>query len=92
MKKIKNLSILAVAALALNSCTVIAPVTASRAEIGDKRGVSETTVVLGIEFNKAYGVKEAADNGKITSAIATVDEKVTNYLLFKKKQLIVTAK
>ena len=92
MKKIKNLGVLVVAAIALNSCTVIAPVTASRAEIGDKRGVSETTVVLGVELNKDYGVKDAANNGKITSAIATVDEKVTNFLIFQKKQLIVTAK
>lgn len=92
MKKLKNVGIIAVAALALTSCTVIAPVTASRAEIGSKRGVSETTVFLGIEFNKNYGVKDAATNGKISSAIATVDEKITNYILFCKKELIVTAK
>jgi len=92
MKKIKNVGVLAVAALALTSCTVITPVTASRAEIGQKRGVSQTAVFFGIEFNKNYGVKDAANNGKITSAIATVDEKVTSYLIFKKKELIVTAK
>lgn len=90
MKKINFLALFA--ALALTSCTVIAPVTASRAEIGSLRGVSETVVFLGIEFNGNYGVKEAATNGKIKSAIATVDEKTTNYLLFQKKQLIVTAK
>jgi len=92
MKKLKNVGVLAVAAIALTSCTVIAPVTASRAEIGAKRGVSVTTVVLGIELNKDYGVKDAANNGKITSAIATVDEKVTNYGFYQKKELIVTAK
>lgn len=90
MRKVNFIAI--VAALALTSCTVIAPVTASRAEIGDLRGVSETTVVFGIELNKNYGVKEAANNGKIKSAIATVDEQTTNYILFQKKQLIVTAK
>ena len=92
MIKLKNVGVLAVAAIALTSCTVIAPVTASRAEIGAKRGVSVTTVVLGIELNKDYGVKDAANNGKITSAIATVDEKVTNYGFYQKKELIVTAK
>jgi hypothetical protein len=90
MRKINILAL--VLSMALTSCTVIAPVTASRAEIGDLRGVSETTVFFGIELNKNYGVKEAATNGKIKSAIATVDEKVTNYVLFQKKQLIVTAK
>ena len=92
MKKLKNVGLVAAAALALTSCTVIAPVTASRAEMGAKRGVSETTVFLGIELNKDYGVKDAAKNGKITSAIATVDEKVTSYIIFQKKELIITAK
>jgi len=90
MKKLKVIA--AVAALALTSCTVIAPVTASRAEIGSLRGVSKTSVIFGIELNKEYGVKDAANNGKIKSAIATVDEKITNYILFQKKELIVTAK
>jgi len=93
MKQMKKLGFISVVvALALTSCTVIVPVTASRAEIGKLRGVSETAVFLGIEFNKNYGVKEAANNGKIKSAIATVDEKITNFIIFKKKQLIVTAK
>jgi len=48
MKKLKNVGLVAAAALALTSCTVIAPVTASRAEIGPKRGVSHTSVFLGI--------------------------------------------
>ncbi len=90
MKKIYIIATLAT--LSLTSCTVIAPITASRAELGTARGISETTSFLGIEFNKNYGVKEAANNGKIKTAIATVDEKVTNYYIFKKKQLIVTAK
>jgi len=90
MRKINFIAI--VATLALTSCTVIVPVTASRAEIGNLRGTSETTVFLGIEFNKNYGIKEAAKNGKIKSAIATVDEKISNYIFFQKKQLIVTAK
>ncbi len=90
MKKINFMAV--VLSIALTSCTVIAPVTASRAEIGNLRGVSETTVFFGIELNKDYGIKDAANNGKIKSAIATVDEKVTNYIIFQKKELIVTAK
>ena len=53
MRKINILAL--VLSMALTSCTVIAPVTASRAEIGDLRGVSETTVFFGIELNKKFG-------------------------------------
>jgi hypothetical protein len=43
-------------------------------------------------LNSKYGIKDAAKNGNITSAIATVDEKTTSFLLFSKKTIIVTAK
>ncbi len=79
--------------LNLISCTVIAPITASSAEIGSLRGTSNTTVLFNsIYLNKNYGIKEAADNGNIKSAIATIDEKTTSFLIFSKKTLIVTAK
>ena len=45
-----------------------------------------------IFLNKDFGLKQAAKNGKITSAIATIDMKTTNYFFFSKRELIVTAK
>jgi hypothetical protein len=91
-KKIKYL-IASFVMLNLMSCTVIAPITASRAEIGSLRGTSKSTVLFNsIYLNKNYGIKEAANNGNINSAISTVDEKTTSFLLFSKKTLIVTAK
>lgn len=91
--KNKILKLLAgVLVVALASCTVTMPVTVSNAPIGSKKGVSETVVVLKfIYLNNEYGIKEAAKKGKITGAIATVDEKTTNMILFSKKELIVTA-
>ncbi len=91
----KTIKYLVASLLMLNliSCTVIAPLTASRAEIGSLRGKSESAVLFGsIYLNKNYGIKEAANNGNIKSAIATVDEKTTSFLIFSKKTLIVTAK
>lgn len=93
MKRI--LSKIAIASLLLvfaSSCAITVPVTVSRAPIGNKKGVSESIVILGVLYlNGKYGVKDAANKGKISSAIATIDEKTTNYLLFAKKELIVTA-
>lgn len=69
------------------------PKAVSNAPIGDKKGVSSSVVIFGtIYLNGNYGVKEAAKNGKITGAIATVDEKTTSYVFFMKKELIVTSK
>lgn len=83
-------SVIAVAAV-LTSCSVTVPVTASAASMGAKVGTSETVVLFGtLYLNKNYGVAEAAHNGKIKGGVATVDLKTTNYLLFAKKQLIVT--
>lgn len=91
-KTIKYL-VASIMVLNLVSCTVIVPVTASRAEIGSLRGTSTSIVLFNTIFlNKNYGIKEAANKGKIKSAIATVDEKTTSYLIFSEKTLIVTAK
>jgi hypothetical protein len=93
MKAINKVLMCGLLAVAVSSCTITAPLTASTAEIGDKRGESETVVLFGaIYLNKDYGVKQAAENGKITSAIATMDVRTTNFLIFSKKALIVTAK
>jgi hypothetical protein len=93
MKIVKRFIIGCIAIVMVSSCTVILPVTASRAEIGDKKGVSTSAVLFGVIYlNKDYGIKDAAKNGNITSAIATVDEKTKNMLFFQVKELIVTAK
>jgi hypothetical protein len=93
MKKNLNRIIMsAIVTIAFASCTVISPVAISRAELGDSQGISETISVFGILFNGNYGVKEAAENGFINSAIGAIDEKTTSYFFFSKKQLIVTAK
>lgn len=92
MKSISKFLLVAMVAMIVASCSVTVPVTVSKAEIGDLRGVSKSTVFMGIYFNKKYGIKEAAKKGGINSAIATVDEKTINYIIFQKKELIVTAK
>ena len=80
-------------AAAMSSCTVTMPVAISDAPIGGKRGVSETNVLFGVIYtNGNYGIKEAAENGKITGGIGAIDEKTTNYLVFAKKELIVLGK
>lgn len=76
----------------MTSCAVIVPVGVSDAPIGSKRGVSKSVVVLGTMYlNKNFGIKDAANNGKITGAIATIDKKTTNFIFFQKVELIVTA-
>jgi len=93
MKNLNKILFAGLAAIVLSSCTVTLPVAVSNAEIGEKRGVSESTVLFGVIFlNGEYGVKEAAKNGGISTAIATVDEETKNMIFFAKKKLIVTAK
>ena len=99
MKNLKN--IIAVSALALTfaSCSITYPYTATNNPIGGKTGVSKTSIIFGVAnehnlgagivTNKDYGVVEAAKKGKIDK-IATVDIKVTNYVIFKKAEIIVT--
>jgi hypothetical protein len=92
-KSIKSIFIASFFIVAISSCTVVKPVTISNAEIGDLRGKSNSIVLFGsVYLNSKYGIKDAANNGNITSAIATVDEKTTSFLLFSRKTMIVTAK
>ena len=92
MKKLTTLFIASALTFMVSSCSTTMPVAASKAEIGQSRGTSSTVVFLGVYLNSEYGIKEAATNGNISSAIATVDEKVTNFIIFQTRQLIVTAK
>jgi len=91
-KRILNIIIGTACTAVLASCAITLPVAVSNAPIGDKKGVSSTIVFGGIYFNGNYGVKDAASKGKITGAIATIDEKTSNFVFFAKKELIVTSK
>lgn len=92
-KSFKSIFIASFFIFGISSCTVVKPVTISKAEIGDLRGKSNSIVLFGsVYLNSKYGIKDAANNGNITSAIATVDEKTTSFLLFSRKTMIVTAK
>ena len=97
MTKLKSLTLVAIVAL-LSSCSVTMPYAATNNAIGSKRGTSET-ILLGVAnsnmlssgyvFNKKYGVLDAVKDGGLTT-VATVDIKVTNYILWKKAEIIVT--
>lgn len=89
MKKLSIFGVVAAAAI-LSSCSVTMPLSVSAAPIGAKKGSSATVVFCGIQFNKAFGISEAAKNGKITAGVATVDLKTTNYILWVKKEIQVT--
>lgn len=99
MKNLKNITFIATLAIIFASCSVTYPYTATNNPIGSKRGVSKTTIIFGganehnlgagIVTNKNYGVIEAAKKGKVDK-IATVDIKVTNLILFRKAEIIVT--
>jgi uncharacterized protein involved in high-affinity Fe2+ transport len=91
MKKVKYIASIAFLSAILSSCSVTVPVAVTEVPIGAKKGVSETNVLFGyIQLNKNYGIAEAAKKGKITGGISTVDVKFTNYIVFGKKELIVT--
>lgn len=91
MKNVKYLASTAVLAALLSSCSITTPLAVTELPIGPKKGISETKVIFGvIELNKDYSVAEAAKKGKITGGISTVDVKYTDYIIFGKKQLIVT--
>lgn len=91
--------LLAVVGLLLASCSTIVPYTATNNPIGDKVGKSRTTLIFGsagsgnlesgISTNKKFGVIEAAKKGNI-DRVATVDIKVTNFVIFSKVEIIVT--
>jgi hypothetical protein len=82
------------------SCTMTRPYTATNNSLGDKTGVSKTTLIFGsssgdnlgaglIVTNKKFGVIEAAKKGGIDK-IGAVDVKTTNYLFFSKVEIIVS--
>ena len=88
-KTLSFVSIIAAAAI-LTSCSVTAPLAVSAAPIGNKVGTSKTTVLGFWQMNKEFGIAEAAHNGNIKGGVATVDMKTTNFILFVKKEIIVT--
>lgn len=91
MKKIKGILAGVVLATGLFSCTITSPYAVTEHPIGKNKGVSKTTVILGtIQLNKDYGIADAARNGRIQGPISTVDLKISNYVLFSTKELIVT--
>ena len=89
MKKTLSIVSIFAAAAMLTSCSVTTPLSVSAAPIGTKTGFSQTTVLGVWQLNKNFGIAEAAHQGKITGGVATVDVKTTNYMIFKKKQIIV---
>lgn len=89
-------------AIVLTSCSVTMPYAVTNNTVGEKRGISKTNLILGttgawggniqaglFSTNKNFGVIEAAKKGKIET-IGSVDIKTTNYILFKKVEVIVT--
>ena len=91
MKKIlRNVLVAMTGLLVLASCMVTTPRAASDAPIGSKKGTSATIVVAGAIFlNKNYGLEEAIKNGKMTRGIAIIDEKVSDFILFQKRELFI---
>ena len=86
-KRILNIIIGAACTAVLASCAITLPKAISIAPIGDKKGVSTSVVLFNsIYLNGSYGVKDAANKGKITGAIATIDEKTSNFVFFVKKE------
>ncbi|MCC5922669.1 MAG: hypothetical protein JJT77_02690 [Crocinitomicaceae bacterium] len=107
MRKIKNKQrfsqysiLLCILLIALCNCTTTIPISATNNSIGEKEGISRTTVILGtvntnnnlatglIVSNSEFGVIEAVKNGKI-ELVSTVDMKIANYFFFKRVELIV---
>jgi len=88
-KTLSFVSIIAAAAI-VTSCSVTVPLAVSAAPIGNKVGTSKTTVLFGAwQLNKEFGIAEAAHNGNIKGGVATADLKVTNFVFFTKKEIIV---
>ncbi|MCE3227250.1 MAG: TRL-like protein family [Bacteroidetes bacterium] len=74
---------------AFSSCSVTMPLAVSAAPIGSKVGTSSTTVLFGAwQVNKNFGIAEAAHNGKITGGVGVADLKTTNFVFFKKLEII----
>lgn len=91
MKNIKSIFAFTILLGGLSSCTLTVPHAVTEHPIGDKKGISKSTVLFGsIYLNGDYSVAEAAKNGKIKGPISTVDIKTTSYFIFSVKELIVT--
>lgn len=83
----------------VSSCSLTRPYAVTNNYIGNKQGVSKTTILFGLSSgvqlstgivsNKNFGVIEAAKNGGIEK-IGSVDVKTTNYVVFQKVEVIVT--
>ncbi len=83
MKKLL-LGVAAAAILALTSCSVVMPVTATSNPVGSKVGIAQATgylgpIGMGLYFNQDASIQTAAKNGGIKK-ISTVDMKMTNTL------------
>lgn len=99
MKNLKLAFVGLMSTVVLSACSVTLPYTATNNPIGSKKGSSKTTILFGgasqqnlgygLVLNKNYGVIEAAKKGKI-ERIATVDIKITNYIIFTKAEIKVT--
>lgn len=80
IKKVKISALALVASLALTSCSLTLPVTATSNPIGSKVGRAKATGYLGVLFFDAdASIRTAAKNGGI-SKISTVDIKHTSTL------------
>jgi hypothetical protein len=90
MKKITTFICVIAAAAILTSCSATMPLAISSAPIGNKVGTSSTVVLFGTwHLNSDYGVGAAARNGGIKGGVATADIKITNYVIYQKKEIIV---
>lgn len=92
----KNLLIKPIFALVfaamVSSCAVTLPVDVSDNARGNKTAVSESIVLFEtLYFNGKYGLHDAIKSSNFKGKIFCVDEKTTNYILFKKKELIITS-
>lgn len=80
MKKILKWGVACIIALCVSSCSSTQPITATSNPVGNKCGVAQTTVVLGIFGGSAdNGINTAAKNGGITR-ISHVDSYTKSYL------------
>ncbi len=84
-------TVFAVAATALTSCTITTPLTVSEAPLtGNKTGTSSTVVLFGTwNLNSEYGLEEAARNGGIKGGISYADIQYKRNVIFMKKTIIV---
>ena len=83
-------SAIAVVAIALQSCSVAAPVLVTDNPVGSKVGEAKYKVILGFPpMNADAGIATAAKNGGI-SKVATVDIKVKSGLFVTTVSTVVT--